>query len=126
MFGFDMLVHGVRGDQLPQDENLTEEEIEVYGIDWAALQDEQVLHSVHAHNSNEGSTSWIGHTGPPAHLNEVQLEAPITSEIFDTAEMDHRINNWAESQSEEPEELTVASIWVYGLAVAHMMYGDIF
>jgi len=33
MFGFDMLVHGVRGDQLP-DEDLTEEELEVYGVDW--------------------------------------------------------------------------------------------
>lgn len=33
MFGFDMLVHGVRGDQVPQHENLTEEEIEVYGVD---------------------------------------------------------------------------------------------
>jgi hypothetical protein len=37
MFGFDMLVHGVRGDQVPQHDNLTEEEIEVYGVDWAAL-----------------------------------------------------------------------------------------
>ncbi|EPQ50124.1 hypothetical protein GLOTRDRAFT_67157, partial [Gloeophyllum trabeum ATCC 11539] len=33
MFGFDMYVHGVRGDQLPE-ENLNEEELEVYGVDW--------------------------------------------------------------------------------------------
>ena len=33
MFGFDMLVHGVCGDQLPEDE-LHQEELEVYGVDW--------------------------------------------------------------------------------------------
>ena len=33
LFGFDMLVHGVCSDQLPE-EAMTEEEIEVYGVDW--------------------------------------------------------------------------------------------
>ena len=36
MFGFDMLVHGVCGDQLPEDE-LHEDELEVYGVDWEGL-----------------------------------------------------------------------------------------
>ena len=39
MFGFNILVHGLHGDGLPQDENLTDEELEVYGVDWAALRD---------------------------------------------------------------------------------------
>jgi hypothetical protein len=34
MFVFDMYVNGVRGDRLPpEEENLNEEELEVYGID---------------------------------------------------------------------------------------------
>ncbi|KAJ7670247.1 hypothetical protein B0H17DRAFT_1209474 [Mycena rosella] len=37
MFVFDMLVNGVRGNQLPVDEVLNEEELEVYGIDWEGL-----------------------------------------------------------------------------------------
>ena len=32
-FGFDMFVHGVCGDQFP-DEQLNDEELEVYGVDW--------------------------------------------------------------------------------------------
>jgi hypothetical protein len=39
MFGFDMLVHGVREDQLLEEE-LNEAELEVYRVDWKALQDE--------------------------------------------------------------------------------------
>lgn len=31
LFGFDMLVHGIRGDEL------LEEELELYGVDWEAL-----------------------------------------------------------------------------------------
>jgi len=42
MFGFDMIVHGVRGDRLPEGE-LNEEELEVYGVDWEALRDEDLL-----------------------------------------------------------------------------------
>ena len=122
MFGFDMLVHGIRGDQLPQNESLTEEEIEIYGVDWAALRDEHILRSVRAHSSNEESTSWIGRTGPPAHLNEVSLDAPIIFETFNMAEFDQRINTWIESQT----ELTIASIWVHALALVHVLYGNLF
>ncbi|KAI0316586.1 hypothetical protein OF83DRAFT_1026042, partial [Amylostereum chailletii] len=39
MFGFDMLTQGVRGDVLPE-ENLSEQELEVYGVDWEGLQDD--------------------------------------------------------------------------------------
>ena len=49
MFGFDMLVHGVRGDQLPEEE-LSEEELEVYGVDWEGLLDEWLLQSQRANN----------------------------------------------------------------------------
>ena len=61
-----MLVHGVHGDQLPEDD-LTEEELEVYGVDWEGLGDERLLHSQRANNpTNEGWNSWVGlNTGIP-------------------------------------------------------------
>jgi len=54
LFGFDMFVHGVRGDQLP-DEQLNDEELEVYGVDWEGLHDETLLQSQRRNNTtNEG------------------------------------------------------------------------
>ncbi len=123
MFGFDMLVHGVRGDQVPQHENLTEEEIEVYGVDWAALQDDHILRSVRARSSDVGSTSWIGNTGPPSHLNEVSLNAPTIFEMFNMAGFDWEMNRWVESQT---EQVTITSIWIHALALVHTMYGNDF
>ncbi|KAJ6501015.1 hypothetical protein DFH09DRAFT_1252122 [Mycena vulgaris] len=66
MFVFDMLVNGVRGNQLPAEKNLSEEELEVYGIDWAGLRDDTLLASQRENNPmSEGATSWIGRVGPP-------------------------------------------------------------
>ena len=125
MFGFDMLVHGVRGDQLPQDANpsLTEEEIEVYGIDWAALQDDHILRSVRAHSSNEGSTLWVGNNGPPAHLNEVSLDGPIIPETFGVADFDQEMTRWAALQT---EQVTITSTWIYALALVNTLYSSHF
>nr|VWO96179.1 Uncharacterized protein [Ganoderma boninense] len=76
MYGFDMIIHGVRGDT-PTDTITSNEELEVYGLDWEALQDDTVRASHAANNPlSEGWTSWLGHTGPPEHLNEVNLESP--------------------------------------------------
>ncbi|KAF8886368.1 hypothetical protein BD779DRAFT_1611784 [Infundibulicybe gibba] len=73
MFGFDMLVHGVRGDQLPDEPAMSTEELEVYGVDWEGLYDSAVLHAHQANNiQQEGATSWVGRIGPPEHLNELQ------------------------------------------------------
>ena len=44
LFGFDMMVHGICGDQLPE-EVMSDEVLEVYGVDWEGLHDEQLLHS---------------------------------------------------------------------------------
>ena len=43
MFTFDMLVYGVRGDNL--EDMMEEEELEVYGIDWKGLREDHVHHS---------------------------------------------------------------------------------
>ncbi len=82
LFGFDMLVHGIRGTRLPlpttntADENLTAEELEVYGVDWEALRDDRLLQSQEEGNADEGFTSWVGRQGPPQNLNEVRLDPP--------------------------------------------------
>lgn len=64
MFGFDMLVHGVRGQQLPPlypDHKLPEDELEVYGIDWTAFRDDQLLQSLRGNNlQTEEGSSWVG------------------------------------------------------------------
>jgi hypothetical protein len=44
-----MLVHGVRGDTLPNDE-MSQEELEVFGVDWEALRDENILRSQRDNN----------------------------------------------------------------------------
>ncbi|KAJ7030765.1 hypothetical protein C8F04DRAFT_961080 [Mycena alexandri] len=72
---FDTLGHGTRGHALAVD--LSEEELEVYGVDWKGLHDDNPLHSQHKNNAEEtGWTSWLGRVGPPEHLNEVPVESP--------------------------------------------------
>ncbi|KAF8193243.1 hypothetical protein K438DRAFT_1674778 [Mycena galopus ATCC 62051] len=46
MFVCDMYVNGVRRDQLPQEEeDLGKDKLEVYGINWQGLRDNNILHS---------------------------------------------------------------------------------
>lgn len=78
MFGFDMMVHGVRGDALSNDE-LSDEELEVYGVDWEGLVDEQLLQSQQNNNFHtEGSSSWI-RAGPPdtTQMSNIQFDPPL-------------------------------------------------
>lgn len=67
------MANGIRGDFIG--DHLSVEELEVYGIDWAAYRDEQVLRSVRE-NTTEPASSWIGRAGPPPNLNEVPLFSP--------------------------------------------------
>jgi hypothetical protein len=77
LFGFDMFVHGIRGHQLSVEDDLDDEELEVYGVDWEGLRDEQLLRSQRQNNSaNEGWSSWVGRAGPPENLNEVSVSSP--------------------------------------------------
>ncbi|KAJ7017259.1 hypothetical protein C8F04DRAFT_1225134 [Mycena alexandri] len=64
MFYFDTLVHGAHGHALAAD--LSEEELEVYGVDWEGLHDDTLLHSQHENNAEEtGWTSWLGRVAAP-------------------------------------------------------------
>ena len=73
MFGFDMMANSICGNFIS--DHLSDEELEIYGIDWAAYHDEQVLRLVRE-NTTELASSWIGQAGPPLHLNEVPLYLP--------------------------------------------------
>ncbi|KDQ48969.1 hypothetical protein JAAARDRAFT_106000, partial [Jaapia argillacea MUCL 33604] len=79
LFGFDMLVYGLRGSELVGEEMDTEE-LEVYGVDWEGLRDDRLRQSQSANNpSREGWSSWVGRTGPPEQLSSVPVEPPSGS-----------------------------------------------
>lgn len=120
MFVFDMIARGVRGDPLAPDpeSTLSDEELEVYGVDWAALHEQHIRDSQASNNSrDEGHTSWIGRRGPPPQLNGVELEPPqgtvAASDAFDFFAQ-HAFH-------EEP-----VNCWAQGLSFAHSMYPQLF
>lgn len=124
MFGFDMYVHGVRGDQLPPEDELSPEDLEVFGVDWEGLRDDRVLGSLQQNNSsNEEASSWIGRVGPPENLGGVHLDAPegplsqTEVEAFDT-----QFNSWMEGR----EAIDAASMWGHGLIIGRNMFGNRF
>jgi hypothetical protein len=123
LFGFDMFVHGVRGDQLP-DDSMTDDELEVFGVDWEALQDEQLLHSQQTNNSGaEGWTSWVGQTGPPVNLSEVPVEPPVGP--MHAAEVQLLLAN-LQTLIGSPDNVDVINLWVHGLTYAHILYPHLF
>lgn len=110
LFGFDMFVHGVRGDQLPLDV-LSEEELEVYGVDWEGLRDERLLQSRGTNNpGHEGATSWIGRVGPPDHLNKVMLQPPSGS--LSDAEVG-RLDEALLGLPQSPDEADIITLWLH-------------
>ncbi|KAJ3507942.1 hypothetical protein NMY22_g16776 [Coprinellus aureogranulatus] len=136
MFGFDMLVHGVRGQQLPplqrpppqyEDHDLPEEELEVYGIDWTAFRDDQLLRSLRGNNSQtEEGTSWIGRTGPPPNLNEVPLDPPdAPGQEGQFGQFQQEMGQWIRRLEEQGQDVTIEALWTTGLAAAQHVYGNI-
>ncbi|KAF8185877.1 hypothetical protein K438DRAFT_1836458 [Mycena galopus ATCC 62051] len=107
MFVFDMYVNGVHGDQLPQEEeDLGEDKLEVYGIDWQGLCDNNILHSQAQSNSTtEGSSSWVGHTGTPPDLSQCNSFAHLIGSA---------------------EDGDIILLWSQALAHVHVLYPDVF
>ncbi|KAJ6457388.1 hypothetical protein C8R45DRAFT_1056388 [Mycena sanguinolenta] len=104
MFVFDMFINGVRGDQLPpEEEGLNEDELEIYGIDWQGLREDGILHSQAQNNPrDEGSSSWLGRTGPPNDLSQVLLL------MLNAVETD------------------IILLWTQALAHVRVLYPDVF
>lgn len=117
MFGFDMIVNGLRGESLEQ-VAMTDEELEVFGVDWEGLKDEVILRSLRKNYRTEGAGSWLGQQGPPAELNQVVVDPPsglFTSEQI--AFMDQQLQGYART----PQEVDVVHLWTTALALARSM-----
>ena len=118
MFYFDMLVRGVRGESLA--DMMDHDELEVYGIDWEALQDDNIHQSQLNNNDNqEGETSWIGNTGPPADLSEVLVHSPDSP--FDIEDAEEIIYHSVEQWLGRTDDNSISLAWMYALATARQM-----
>ncbi|KAF8178684.1 hypothetical protein K438DRAFT_1604747, partial [Mycena galopus ATCC 62051] len=124
MFGFDMYVNGVHGDQLPQEEeDLGKDELEVYGIDWQGLHDNNILRSQAQNNSTtEGSSSWVGHTGPPD-LSQVIVQPPVGTL---TEEEATDLYNSFSHLIGSAEDGDIILLWSQALAHVRVLYPDVF
>lgn len=120
MFYFDMHVHGVRGENLG--DMMDMDELEVYGIDWEALHDDNLRES-HLNNNGiqEQETSWIGHIGPPPELNEVRVESPDTP--FNTQEELDLVYTSIQPWIGRSDNESVVQAWTYALSVAQQITG---
>ncbi|KAJ7886338.1 hypothetical protein B0H13DRAFT_1627987 [Mycena leptocephala] len=121
MFGFDMHVNGVRGtDPTP----MSNDELEVFGVDWEALHDDTLLESRQDNNpTNEGATSWIGCQGPPESLNEVSVEPPAGP--FTPSEL-QSLENAVGHLAGAHEDVTVPNLWTEALIAARRLHNDLF
>lgn len=124
MFGFDMVLAGVRGllpghAPAPADVELDDRALEEFGVDWEALNDDDVIASNLRNNPrNEGTGSWIGRQGPPPHLNEVPVEAPQAPLSEHACGL--LLGHVAEHMNQFDRESLVAR-WTAGLAFASQL-----
>lgn len=127
-FGFDSLVHGIRGNQLPPEEaseELDEEELEVHGVDWEGLRDDRLLRSQRENNqSSEGASSWVGRTGPPDHLNEVPVHTPVSNSLspYELEAIGGTLDTWLQGAGDSDRR----SLWLEALAYAQSVRRDLF
>ncbi|KAL0059103.1 hypothetical protein AAF712_014174 [Marasmius tenuissimus] len=114
MFGFDMLAQGLRGDSL-QNFPMTEEELELFGVDWEGLHDERILQDLRKNYTDDEFSSWIGQRGPPPKTNNVTVDPPpllLTEE--EVAALIHHLELLPRSSQQEH----VRTLWTHGLAFA--------
>lgn len=115
MFSFDMLTCGVRGVGILTDV-MSNDELEIYGVDWEALQDDQILESVNRgiNTIGEENTSWVGQVGPPARLSEVLLDSPENPlTVEESTELHNEVGHLLGNGSDEE----IITTWVRALAV---------
>ncbi|KAJ7201021.1 hypothetical protein GGX14DRAFT_371776 [Mycena pura] len=125
MFVFDMFTCGVRGDRLPpEEENLTQEDLESHGIDWQALHDDEILHSQRINNSSrESDNSWVGQAGPPAQLSHVLVDPPAGT--LTDAEITALANMFSHLVGSS-DETDVYSLWTQALVYCRYLYPNVF
>ncbi|KAE9384545.1 hypothetical protein BT96DRAFT_842022 [Gymnopus androsaceus JB14] len=121
MFGFDMLVYGLRGDSL--DEHLTDEELELFGVDWDAYYEDAVLRQLRSNYANESASSWLQRQGPPPELNRVVVTAP--SAVLSQEQVDFLDSVVAEIPRSSSTN-DVVTLWTQALVVARLLHPDHF
>jgi hypothetical protein len=118
-----MMANGIRGDLIS--DHLSDEELEIYGIDWAAYRDEQVLRSVRE-NTTEPASSWVGRAGPPPNLNEVPVYLPPGPGINSSASEQFLQELAAVFVVVDGGEVTIPLAWSRALAIANRTSGNVF
>ncbi|KAJ7789361.1 hypothetical protein B0H14DRAFT_3094932 [Mycena olivaceomarginata] len=104
--------------------NLNEEELEVYGIDWQGLRDNGVLQSQAQNNSmGEGSSSWVGRTGPPPDLSQVAVQPPTGTLTEEEVTELYSSFSHLFGSAEDPD---IISLWTQALAHVRVLYPDVF
>ncbi|KAJ3730382.1 hypothetical protein C8R42DRAFT_568622, partial [Lentinula raphanica] len=123
MWGFDMLVHGIRGNSL-NDFAMTDQELELFGIDWEGLEDEDLVQSLRQNYVHEeGASTWLGRHGPPPVLNEVQVEPP--SDLMTTADIE-ALGALLQLNSPIVNQNDVVRVWNIALVYARAQYPNDF
>ncbi|KAI5833621.1 hypothetical protein K523DRAFT_232392 [Schizophyllum commune Tattone D] len=125
LFGFDSLAFGLRGDGPAPDDALTQEELEVYGVDWEGLQDERLMDSRRQNNSDgEGTSSWV-RDGIPDQLNEVYLAPPDVADALNPEDIVEMFGV-LEPLEGALEDDDVARLWNHALAYVRQRRPDLF
>lgn len=120
MFGFDMLVYGLRG----QNVELSNEELELFGVDWEGLRDDRIRSHHRCNNpTNEGDTSWLGRAGPPEELNEVRVEPPVPSGVFEADEVSE-LNSLVQPWLGTSDEGSVIQAWTTAIVFARRIFAE--
>jgi hypothetical protein len=121
MFVFDTIVHGVCGTNI--EEHISQEELEVYGVDWEGLQYNSVLQSQEGNNKQyEPGTSWVGWVGPPPNLGGVVLNEPDVQMADERLAALHSMIDWTNGA----EKADIAQQWMSGLVAAQTIFGNMF
>ncbi|KAJ7254002.1 hypothetical protein B0H12DRAFT_1202352 [Mycena haematopus] len=125
MFVFDMFVNGVRGEQLPpEEEGLNDEELEAYGIDWRELRDDGILRSQAQNNPmSEDASSWVGRTGPPPDLSHVNVQPPAGTLTSD--EVDDLLETFSPLLGHADDD-SIVLLWTQALAHVRVLYPNVF
>jgi hypothetical protein len=120
-----MFVKGVRGNQLPvEEEGLGEDELEAYGVDWQEFRTENVVHHHRSNNPHtEGASSWIGCQGPPADLSQVIVEPPAGSLAHEEAA---QLFEYVRPLMGLPGEDDIVALWLHGLSFVRHLHPDSF
>lgn len=108
----------MRGDSVDQF-SMSDDELEVFGVDWEGLQDETLLRALRRNYANEEGSTWHGRQGPSPVLHEVRVDPP--SGPLTTTQI-RELDTVIQSIPRTSEQGDVMNLWVTALAHVRMLY----